>query len=452
MNRKTRALKGLMTLCIVIALCMFFSRTVQTITTPKIQRISATKGKLEQKISLTGSIYFPETEAVRIDAARKLAITIDEIMVKPGHYVQAGDVIFTAYAPEYESKYNELKASYEEKVTAYADKVAAHLRIRQESPQNNLYNTMLETMETYYTLRYRLLLQAESEGYVLPEDEAQWRSLTGGTDTLNTLSAQLLEAGDAMDAAVQELSDLYNGKHTTYYRIGDSTFEYIKEKEKLEREIDVLSQELMALENLHASLTTVTAPHSGYIASIDLKAGDAYDGSKAAFAMTEENAVPTLRADITDVSKTLREGLKAILTDSDTESTVQSLETAADGKKYALIKLDSKVLKSAGGLTHLLSAESIPLSITYKAQKSTTLLPSSAVRTDSDGTYYVYVVQQSYGSLLSSGGYTIAKTPVTVLEKSDQVTALSEDLSYREIADREDRALTDGQAVMDYVD
>ena len=46
----------------------------------------------------------------------------------------------------------------------------------------------------------------------------------------------------------------------------------------------------------------------------------------------------------------------------------------------------------------------------------------------------------------------LSKTTVTVLEKTDQVVSVSEDLSYVEIADREDRALKDGQAVMDYVD
>ena len=53
MTGKQKALRALGILAAVIALCMFFGRTVQTITTAKVQRISATKGKLEEKISLT---------------------------------------------------------------------------------------------------------------------------------------------------------------------------------------------------------------------------------------------------------------------------------------------------------------------------------------------------------------------------------------------------------------
>ena len=120
MNRKNRALRGMLTLAVVIALCMFFARTVQTMTTPKIQRISATKGKLEQKLSLNGSIYFAETKEYKVDAARKLAVTVDQVMVRPGYYVNAGDVIFTAYAPSYEEKLEELQKKHDNKVTEYA--------------------------------------------------------------------------------------------------------------------------------------------------------------------------------------------------------------------------------------------------------------------------------------------------------------------------------------------
>ena len=48
--------------------------------------------------------------------------------------------------------------------------------------------------------------------------------------------------------------------------------------------------------------------------------------------------------------------------------------------------------------------------------------------------------------------YILKKQPVTVLEKSSRMVAVSEELSWLEIADREDRAVSDGQVVMEYVD
>ena len=101
----------------------------------------------------------------------------------------------------------------------------------------------------------------------------------------------------------------------------------------------------------------------------------------------------------------------------------------------------------------MIGESAIPVTVTYKAAKNTTLLPASAVRQDNDNSYYVYVVSRNYGvGLLGGSEYTVKKSTVTILEKTDKLVSLGEDLQYTEIADREDRALTDGQAVMDYVD
>lgn len=451
MNRKSKALKGLLTLAIVIALCMFFARTVQTITTPKVQRISATKGKLEQKIPLTGAIYFPDTESVKIDNAKKLNITVETVNVRVGYYVEAGDVIFTAFAPEYENKIKELQDKRDEKVKEYAGEYAGHIKIAQTTRQNDMYNEMAEGIDAYYAARYALAAQAMQEGYALPADEAAMGQISDGSEALNALSQAFAAAAAARDAAVKQYSDLFNGKLPGVYRIADSTFEYVKKIEGLRRDIDEYDRQMLEMQQLYATLTEICAPHAGYITSFELKSGDTYDGSKPAFEMTKEGGLPVLRADVTQVDKTLREGLKVVLTNSDAATEVEKLENSADGKKYAYVKLDSKTIKAAGGLSRMIADGDIALTLTYKASKSATLLPASAVRGDA-GSAYVYVVARTYGGLLDSGGYKISKSAVTVIEKSDQVVAVAEDLSYREIADREDRALSDGQAVMDYVD
>ena len=451
MNRKSKALKGLLALAVVIALCMFFARTVQTITTPKIQRISPSKGKLEQKISLTGEIYFPQTETVKLENAKKLPVTVETVNVRPGHYVEAGDVLFTAFSPEFDSKYQELQTKRDEKVKEYAGELASHIRLAQTTKHNDIYNEMMDAMEAYYTARYAVTAQVAAEGYTLAE-EGSLATITDGSEALNALSAKLLDATALRDEKVQQLSDLYNDKLKGAYRVGDTTFEYVKKAEELRGQIDDLDRQLLELAALNDSLKEARAPHAGYITAFELKSGDTVDGSKPVCEMTPAEGLPVLRAEVTQVDKPLREGLKVVLTDSDTETEVSGLENGAEGKKYANVKLDGKIIKAAGGLSRMLAAESIPLTLTYKAQKSATLLPASAVRSDGSGSYYVYTVERSYGGLLDSSGYKLTKTTVTVLEKSDQVVSVAEDLSYREIADREDRTLTDGQAVMDYVD
>lgn len=46
MKLKRFALKGLIVLAVVVALCMFFARTVQTITTPKVPAGNGYDGKV----------------------------------------------------------------------------------------------------------------------------------------------------------------------------------------------------------------------------------------------------------------------------------------------------------------------------------------------------------------------------------------------------------------------
>ena len=51
---KRFAIKGLAALAAVVALCMFFSGTIRTITTAKVRVVTAKTGKLEEQIDLTG--------------------------------------------------------------------------------------------------------------------------------------------------------------------------------------------------------------------------------------------------------------------------------------------------------------------------------------------------------------------------------------------------------------
>ena len=51
MKLKRFALRGLIVLFVAVALCMFFARTVQTITTPRVQLVQSTSGRFEDKMT-----------------------------------------------------------------------------------------------------------------------------------------------------------------------------------------------------------------------------------------------------------------------------------------------------------------------------------------------------------------------------------------------------------------
>ena len=58
MTKKGKALKGLLILAVIVALCMYFSQTIQTITTPKVKLVQATTGRIEQKINVSAARIF----------------------------------------------------------------------------------------------------------------------------------------------------------------------------------------------------------------------------------------------------------------------------------------------------------------------------------------------------------------------------------------------------------
>jgi hypothetical protein len=130
---------------------------------------------------------------------------------------------------------------------------------------------------------------------------------------------------------------------------------------------------------------------------------------------------------------------------------ITNISVEAGGKKYAEIALTDDNLTKLGGLSALME-KTIAVTATYKAQKATTLIPASALRSEGEDKYFVYVVKTSWGGLLSNNTMTLEKREVRVLDKSDKVVSLEDDLSYVDIADHEDRTVKDGQQVMKYVD
>ena len=48
MSKKSKVLKAFLILAAAIAVCMYFSRTIQTITTPKVKLVTAEVGRIEQ--------------------------------------------------------------------------------------------------------------------------------------------------------------------------------------------------------------------------------------------------------------------------------------------------------------------------------------------------------------------------------------------------------------------
>lgn len=63
------------------------------------------------------------------------------------------------------------------------------------------------------------------------------------------------------------------------------------------------------------------------------------------------------------------------------------------------------------------------------------------MRNEGENSDYVYLIQRSYGGLLTSSSMKVVKTSVRVLERGDKLVSIEDDLSYQQVADKEDREL-----------
>ena len=93
MNLKKFAIRGIVILAICVALCMFFSGTVRTITTPKVRLTAAKRGKLEERLELSCKPAFPNVDEIRFPLTYDMTLTIVKVNTREGYTVEAGDVV-----------------------------------------------------------------------------------------------------------------------------------------------------------------------------------------------------------------------------------------------------------------------------------------------------------------------------------------------------------------------
>ncbi len=451
MRLKRIAVKGFVILAVTVALCMFFANTVMTITTPKIKLVQASRGRLEQKIKLAGQVYFPDTQEVTLKDAAKSSIVVDNVYVRAGHHVEKGETLFTATLPDYDKDWKELQDKYDEKAQSLMDKDIENRKASKESTQNKMYDTVMEAQSALVAAEHDARALALGAGITLGPDAAAWGELAAGNEALAKAVEGVQTAKTAYDEAYSAFFKSFN---SSKLRVRTETFKYINERNTLLKEMSQISDDMVDLTRRRDALSTVTAPHEGYVVEVKVKSGDTYNGSASAFTLSAEGAAPVLRADITSLNKSIADGTKVeVAGDYGTEKTaVEKSVLEADGKKYIYVTLSDNIVSVRGGIVRMITDENTEMTVTYRAKDSATLIPASAVRSEGEGQDYVYLINHTWGGFLSSSSMKVTKTSVTVLERGDTVVSIQQEMEYQDIADKEDRALTDGCTVMEYIE
>ncbi|MEA5067258.1 MAG: biotin/lipoyl-binding protein [Eubacteriales bacterium] len=450
---KKFALKGLAVLAIAVALCMFFAGTVRTIVTPKVKIVQAQSGRLEQSIALKGEVAYPETEEMRIEAARGKSLVVTRVNVRAGYQVKKGDVLFEMEMPDFDEQMDKLKKEYEEKAKKLTDLDITNRKLKRSNPRNTAYDAMNAAHRVLLDKRLELTTLCEQEGIKLPEETGldempAYVEGRGASAQLKRISGECAEAYAEATKAEANLFAMLKDRKT---RGKEGVWAYLKERSLAAAEQAQAEQALLDLAAAKAHIAKVVAPRDAYVAQVGIKVGDSYDGKAAPLTINKAGAEPVLRADVSEIRQAIEVGATVTVKGDWQELETQVVNTGIDlkGKKYVDVKLTSEIVETRGGMSTLMLGET-EMTISYRAKESRTLLPASAVRSEGEKEHYVWQIRQEYGGFTGER-MTIAKMPVTVLQRGGKVVSIAEDLYDLKVADMEDRAIKDGDTVMEYV-
>ena len=444
MNLKKFAVRGIVFLAIFVALCMFFSGTIRTITTPKVRLTSAKRGKLEERIELSCRVAFPQVDRIGFELEDDMNLTISAVNTREGYTVSEGEVLIEARVANYEQlrkQYQEAYDSASEQLLLLENKNRGVRINRRDQAYADAYFALRDARRSVVSLEIDMDAQLSREGLSRTEEGYP----DGASDTLRTMIDAWRDASQTLDSAKVAMDE------ASRYTVDDAVWSYITEQREQEQKRDEAEDGLRKLLDLNDRVSAIAAPHDGYVAELGVKDGETYDGSQPLYCITAEDVLPTLRADVSELTRTVTEGMTVAYNPNSydaIETRVIAVGTDADGKKYADIEMTNDLIRARGSV-YAMTQEDTPLTLIFRAREATSLLPTSAVR-GSGNDRYVFIAEKNTAAF---GGSTLKlhKMSVNVLGEYGGTTSIQEDLSYYTIAYGEDRSISDGDAVMEYL-
>ena len=453
MKLKKFALRGMIILGVVIALCVLFSGTLRSLTTAKVREAEVKRGKFENVVELEARVAFPEKEEVKIKVPDGLSLTVQRIPVAAGQKVKKGEVlVYTQFSDaektlaELEKKYDEARSAIEEWDRKHGD-----IRLtRNEEAWVNAYDEAREADKEELKLRQSLMAVLELTDSAELTDE----NVKSIVKKMNKKTGQpVLDDYKAWKQKKEELEQAREKlKGLDRYAVSDDVWTTLKTKRDAQDNLKVAEGQMMQIRKIEKQMAEIKAPHDGYVVEMKVKKGDPLSGETEILQMTAEGKEPVLRADL-DPKKPVQKGASATVPIKNywgrVETKIIATGVSDEGRQYADAEISNDVTEALGSVTSIMKKGDITLKITTRSKDATTLIRASAVRDGNNGGKCVYLAQQTESAL--GGVHLVVKEfPVTVLASNEEWVSVQEDLSYSIVVYQEDRFIQDGDSIMMY--
>ena len=442
---KKAAIRAMIVLAAVVALSMFFSGTIRTMTTPKVRFASARNGKFERTMDMTGKIFFPEEEEVLLTLPEGTSLTVSSVRVQPGDKIREGDPLFSATLVDLEKNLETLQKEYDDAQTALRTQIRKHGEIRlsrNEKVWLDAYDASVAADAKQRDCRLEMLALLSQEGLSMEGDTPPEEA----SEDLKKACEAWLEARKASGEASARLTSLDR------FAIAEEVWEDLSTRREQQAKMENAEKQMAELTVLSRKVREYPAPHGGYVTAVSAERGSRLENGAVLVKMTPEEASPVIRTDISQFWQSVAKGTAVSVVQDEWNTLptkVAATGVASDASRYADITLTDEIVRAYASVRNLMKNE-IKLRVTTRAQEATCLIPAAAVR-GSDKDRYVFVTETE-SSTLGGTQTKVRKTTITVLNESDTTVSAAEDLTYQKIAYQEDRPINEGDTVMGYTD
>ena len=442
MQLKKFALRGMIVLAAVIALCVLFSGTFRSLTTPKVNYATAKNGKFETVIELTGKVVFPDKEEVTVSVPEGLSLTVTKVPVAAGQRIYKGDTLMYTTVTDMENKLATLQQDYDTARSTLEtwERKNGNIRLtRNETLWMEAYDEVREAETTELALRLSLLTELNLSDISALTEEAVQDS--GALEMYN----EWQKSAETMKAAQEKLKGLER------YAVAEDVWSVLQQKRDAEKKQRDAEEQMMKIRLLQKNTERICAPHDGYVVEVKKEKGATLSGEEDLLLITPEDKGPVLRAELEN-RQAVQKGAVVSIPVGDwmrVDTKITGTGVNEEGRSYADAAITSDVTGAMGSVSSMMRKDEIKMKLTSRSKESTCLVEAAAVRSNGNERY-VYLGEMENDSIMGSR-MVVRKQVVTVLAESGDWVSVNEDLTYgSKVLYMEDRYIEEGYTVMHY--
>ena len=281
MQLKKIALRGMIILAVVLVLCVLFSGTLRTLTTPKMRQATIKTGKIEKTNELEGEVVYPEKDEIPMRVPEGLSLTVTKVHVAVGDKVKAKDKLFSTEVTDLEAKLKTQQDSYDEARKTLDEWKRKNGEIRLSRNENlwiEAYDAARDAEKKELDARLSVMAEVNVTSIKKVTEELVHKK----GEKAEKLYSEWQDAVKKMEEAQKKQADLDR------YAVADDIWATLQTKRDAEKKQKEAENQMMKIRLLEKQYATILSPRDGYVVEIKAQKDSTLTGEADLLVMTPE--------------------------------------------------------------------------------------------------------------------------------------------------------------------